>query len=93
MKILSWDIYGLKSPRKVRRLQHSLKTYPHIVFKLFKIQMERVQQRCGFVSGIKVNSEGTKGGLCLAWQNAIHISLQMFSKRHIDVVVKDNERR
>ncbi|PPS12207.1 hypothetical protein GOBAR_AA08445 [Gossypium barbadense] len=38
------------------------------------------------------NRPSTKGGLCLAWQNAIHISLQNFSKRHIDVVLKDNER-
>ncbi|KAL1105033.1 hypothetical protein V6Z11_D04G106700 [Gossypium hirsutum] len=85
MKILSWNVRGLGSPQRVRRLRHLLKTCdPHIVFfmetKLCGIQMERV------------DPEGTRGGLCLAWRNDVNISLKNFSKRHIDVVVHDNER-
>lgn len=97
MKILSWNVHGLGNPRTIRRLQHSLKNYnPQIVFfmetKLYRNRMERIRHRCGFANGIEVDSEGTRGGLCLAWQNDINITLQNFSKRHIDVMVADDER-
>lgn len=59
--------------------------------KLCRMQMEKVRQSCGFTNGIDIGSEGTTGGLCLAWRNDTHITLQNFSRLHIDVVVKGNE--
>ncbi|KAA3452441.1 reverse transcriptase [Gossypium australe] len=55
--------------------------------KLCRIQTERVRRSCGFVNGIEVG----RGGLCLAWRNDINVTLQSFSKRHIDVIVEDTE--
>ncbi|KAA3485420.1 Pleiotropic drug resistance protein 4 [Gossypium australe] len=52
--------------------------------------MERVQRSCGFFNGIDVDPEGSKGGLCLAWKGDVSISLQSFSKRHIDVLINDS---
>lgn len=90
MKILSWNVWGLGKPRTIRRLRHSLKTCnPQLVF--FSLQMERVRRSCGFANGIEVDSEGTRGGLCMAWKNDITIILKSFSKRHIDVIVDDAE--
>lgn len=54
--------------------------------------MERVHRRSGFINSIEVNPEETRGGLCLAWRADFNITLQSFSKRHIDVIVEDKEK-
>lgn len=59
--------------------------------KVCKSQMEKVRHRCGYVNGFEVDPIGTREGLCLAWRNEICIELGSFSKRHIDVMVEDNE--
>ncbi|KAH1072990.1 hypothetical protein J1N35_025318 [Gossypium stocksii] len=61
--------------------------------KLCRNHMERVRRSCDFANGIEVDSEGTRGGLCLAWRNDVNIMLRNFSKRHINVIVEDNERK
>ncbi|KAA3488484.1 reverse transcriptase [Gossypium australe] len=47
---------------------------------------------CGFQNGIDVDSDGSRGGLCLAWHDDATINLQSFSKRHIDVIIEDSEK-
>ncbi|KAA3483894.1 reverse transcriptase [Gossypium australe] len=94
MKILSWNVRGLGNPRTIYRLRQTLKTHtPQMVFfmetKINKIQMERVRRRCGFINGIDVDPNGSRGGLCLTWKGNVSIMLQSFSKRHIDVLVDD----
>lgn len=80
MKIVNWNVRRLGSSRTSRRLRHMLKNYNlQIVFlietKLQKRQMERVQRSCGFMNGIEVYSEGTIGGLCLAWRTNVNTVL------------------
>ncbi|KAA3478618.1 reverse transcriptase [Gossypium australe] len=53
-------------------------------------RMERIRRRSGFVSGIDVGAEGSRGGLCLAWREDVKVSLKTFSEHHIDVLVEDN---
>ncbi|GMI67709.1 hypothetical protein HRI_000440200 [Hibiscus trionum] len=53
--------------------------------------MERVRRKCGFLFGIEVGAAGTKGGLCLGWKPEIDITLQSYSRNHIDVIVKEND--
>ncbi|MBA0823890.1 hypothetical protein Goarm_020584 [Gossypium armourianum] len=82
----------------IMRLRHTLKRYnPQMVFfmkkKINKVQMERVQRSCGFANGIDVDPNGSKAGLCLAWRGDATIMLQNFSKRHIDVIIKDPDDR
>ncbi|KAA3475747.1 Endonuclease/exonuclease/phosphatase [Gossypium australe] len=55
--------------------------------------MEKIRYRCGYVNGIEVDPEGTRGGLCLAWKQGVSVTLRQFSKRHIDVVIDDEETR
>ncbi|KAA3460602.1 reverse transcriptase [Gossypium australe] len=96
MKLLSWNARGLGSPRAVRRLRCILRLQnPQMVFfmktKICKSRMERIRHRCGYVNGIEVDSEGTRGGLCLAWKWGVNVTLRQFFKRHIDVVIDDDE--
>ncbi|KAA3474108.1 reverse transcriptase [Gossypium australe] len=60
--------------------------------KITKVQMERVRRSIGFINGIEVDPDGSKEGLCLAWKSEASITLQNFSRRHIDVLVsKQND--
>ncbi|KAA3477191.1 endonuclease/exonuclease/phosphatase family protein [Gossypium australe] len=52
--------------------------------------MEQVRKSCGLTNGIGVDPDGLKGGLCLAWRGDVSITLQNFSKRHIDVFIDDH---
>ncbi|KAA3453778.1 reverse transcriptase [Gossypium australe] len=55
--------------------------------------MERIRYSCGYINGIEVDPEGTRGGLCLAWKHGVSVTLWQFSKRHIDTVIDDDELR
>ncbi|PPR81378.1 hypothetical protein GOBAR_AA39339 [Gossypium barbadense] len=47
----------------------------------------RVQNKCRLQNGLTVNSEGRSGGLALMWKEGINVSIQSFSKHHIDSIV------
>ncbi|KAA3457985.1 reverse transcriptase [Gossypium australe] len=51
--------------------------------------MEKVRRSCGFNSGIDIEAEGSRGGLCLTWKSDIVVTLRSFSKWHIDVIVRE----
>ncbi|KAA3472766.1 LRR receptor-like serine/threonine-protein kinase FLS2 [Gossypium australe] len=95
MKIISWNVRGLGNPRAVRRLRFLLKEHnPDMVFfmetKVNDKRMEMIRRRSGFVNGIDVGAEGSRGGLCLAWREEIKVSLKTFSRNHIDVLIEEN---
>ncbi|KAA3455720.1 reverse transcriptase [Gossypium australe] len=58
--------------------------------KLDQKRMERARRSCGFVSGLEMAAEGSRGGLCLAWKGWIEVTLRSFSNWHIDVLVKED---
>lgn len=96
MKILSWNIRGLGSLCIIQKFRYVLKVYnPHIAFfmktKISSRHMEKVRRSCGFFNGIDVGSDGSRGGLCLAWRDGKNVQLQSFSKRHIDVIIDEVE--
>ncbi|PPR88594.1 hypothetical protein GOBAR_AA32107 [Gossypium barbadense] len=47
----------------------------------------RVQNKCRLQNGLTVNSEGRSGGLALMWKEGVNVSIQSFSKHHIDSIV------
>ncbi|KAA3481591.1 Exo_endo_phos domain-containing protein [Gossypium australe] len=53
-------------------------------------RMERVRRSCGFINGIDVEAEGSRGGLCLAWKVGIEVTLRSYSTWHIDVLIKED---
>lgn len=93
MKLLSWNVRRLGNPRAVRSLQHVLKVYnPQVVFfmdtKVDKIQMKKIRRNFGFLNGIGVPVNGSKGELCLTWKDSVSLSLKCYSGNHIDVEVE-----
>lgn len=56
--------------------------------KLDNKRMEGLRHQCGFLNGIKVGTNGTRGELCLAWKEEIFVSLWSFSSNFINVLVE-----
>lgn len=46
--------------------------------KLNNKKIERVRRKCGFLCGIEVDADGSRGGLCLAWKEDVNVSLRSF---------------
>ncbi|KAH1106130.1 hypothetical protein J1N35_009898 [Gossypium stocksii] len=59
--------------------------------KLCATKMEAVRRRCGFLNGIDVSAEGSRGGLSFEWNGNNLVILQSFSKYHIDVEVQEED--
>ncbi|GMJ14221.1 hypothetical protein HRI_005091300 [Hibiscus trionum] len=96
MKVISWNVRGLGTPRAVTRLKNSLRGHnPHILFlietKITVRRMERVRHRCGFRYGIDVAANGSKGGLSLGWKPDCNITLSTYSQHHIDVIIREED--
>lgn len=54
-------------------------------------RMTMIRSRSGFTNSIEVSADGTRGELCLAWKDSINVTLQSFSKNHIDVLIKNED--
>lgn len=95
MRILSWNVRGLKNPRTICHLKHKLKeANPSIAFlietKLQSISMVRIRQSCDFPNGFEVDSMDSQGGLSLGWKHNVSVTLRSFSGSHIDVLITDD---
>ncbi|KAK5794788.1 hypothetical protein PVK06_036035 [Gossypium arboreum] len=55
--------------------------------------MKVVRKRCGFVNGLTVEENCSRGGLYLAWKEGLQITLKSFSKNHIDMMVEVEEEK
>lgn len=53
--------------------------------------MERIRHSCGFLNGKNISTEGFRGGLCLAWQGNLVVSINSYSIRHVDVNLDDSK--
>ncbi|GMI80507.1 hypothetical protein HRI_001720000 [Hibiscus trionum] len=89
MKTLSWNVRDLGKIQTVRRLRNKLREIrPDVVFfmeiKLSDVRMARVRRQLGFSQGFDVSSNGSCGGLSLAWNREVSVSLKSFSISHID---------
>ncbi|GMJ15348.1 hypothetical protein HRI_005204000 [Hibiscus trionum] len=94
MKIVSWNVRGLGKLRAVMRLRSNLRdVHPQILFlmetKVSAVRMENIRKKCGFVHGIDIDADGSRGGLSLCWNSDIMVNLCSFSSSHIDVTICD----
>ncbi|KAG8501247.1 hypothetical protein CXB51_003407 [Gossypium anomalum] len=48
----------------------------------------KVQNKCRMQNGLAINSEGQSRGLVLIWREGMNVSIQSYSKHHIDSMVK-----
>jgi exonuclease III len=93
MSIISWNCRGLGNLRSVRELCRLVKQKkPILVFlmetKLRKEKMENVRCKLGFSSMFVVDSVGRSGGLALFWGEETCVTIQNFSQRHINGVIR-----
>ncbi|TYG40901.1 hypothetical protein ES288_D12G131400v1 [Gossypium darwinii] len=93
MKFLSWNCRGLGNSAKIRKLKQLLAVNnPDIIFlsetKMSATDFRRVQNNCRLQNGLAVNSEGRSGGLALMWRDGMNVSIQNYSKHHIDSMVR-----
>ncbi|KAL1059888.1 hypothetical protein V6Z11_1Z145000 [Gossypium hirsutum] len=98
MKFMCWNCRGLGNHAKLRELQQLLDANrPGLIFlsetKMSANNFRRVQYRCRLPNGLTVNSEGRSGGLALMWRDGMNVSIQNYSKHHIDsmVTLKNNK--
>jgi hypothetical protein len=97
MSLLSWNCRGLGNPRAVRDLCQLVKEKkPKMVFivetKLHHHRLDFLKSKLGMVNLFGVDSVGKSGGLCLLWRNDIDVTIQNYSRRHINAVVKSEGR-
>ncbi|KAG4109650.1 hypothetical protein ERO13_1Z049693v2, partial [Gossypium hirsutum] len=92
MVFMCWNCRGMGNPTKIRELKQLIGAHnPDIIFlsetKMNGNDFRRVQNKCRLQNGLTVNSEGRSGGLALMWKEGINVSIQSFSKHHIDSIV------
>lgn len=74
-----------------------LKWYnPQILFlietKLSKEIMRIIRNRYGFLNGIYITADGSRGGLCLGWKGDAKITLRSYLIYHVNVDVEESDR-
>ncbi|MBA0817826.1 hypothetical protein Gohar_022187, partial [Gossypium harknessii] len=77
----------------VRELKQLLvANVPGILFlcktKVHSNEFSRIQSRCRMGGCLAVNSEGKSGGLALMWREDVDVTIQTYSKFHIDSLIK-----
>ncbi|KAB1671561.1 hypothetical protein, partial [Gossypium barbadense] len=93
MKFLCWNCRGLGNSAKIRELKQLIAVNnPDVIFlsetKMSANDFCRVQNNRRLQNGLAVNSEGRSGGLALMWRDGMNVSIQNFSKHHIDSKVR-----
>ncbi|TYJ37050.1 hypothetical protein E1A91_A05G349500v1, partial [Gossypium mustelinum] len=92
MKILCWNCRGAGNLATVRELKQLLAAnVPDIVFlcetKIHSNGFHRIRTICRMEGCLAVDSEGKSGGLALLWKEGVNVSVQNYSKFHIDSLV------
>ncbi|KAK8328760.1 hypothetical protein V6Z11_A11G272000 [Gossypium hirsutum] len=93
MKILSWNCRGVGNPATVRELEQlPVPNVPDIIFlyetKIHSNGFQRIRSLCRMEGCLAVDSEGKSGGLALLWRDGINVSIQNYSKFHIDSLLR-----
>ncbi|KAK8351680.1 hypothetical protein V6Z11_A05G048900 [Gossypium hirsutum] len=93
MKFLSWNCRGVGNPATVRELKQLLvANVPDIVFlcetKINSNGFHRIRSLCRMEGCLAMDSDGKSGGLALLWRDGINVSIQNYSKFHIDSLVR-----
>lgn len=74
MKILSWNYQGINNPETVLALRNwCWRERPDFVFILESMidsrRLEVVRNKCGFINGVCLSSQGNYEGLGLWWRD------------------------
>jgi hypothetical protein len=95
MSILSWNCRGLGNLVTVRDLHRLVKDKkPDVVF-LMETKMQNkncdvIRIKLNFDYMFGVDSVGRSGGLLLLWKNTFNVTIQNYSRWHINAVIAKN---
>lgn len=92
MKIIYWNVRGLRNPRTFRALSDLLKVrHPSILFlsetKCGVDTANKVKKIGNFQGCLTVKSKGTKGGLFLLWKDDVVLRVNSYSKNYKDLEI------
>ncbi|KAB2024682.1 hypothetical protein ES319_D06G103000v1 [Gossypium barbadense] len=96
MKILCWNCRGVGNPATVRELKQLLVVnVPDIIFlcetKIHANELSRIRFMCRMEGCFAVSSDRKSGGMALMWREGVNVTIQNYSKYHIDSVVRREE--
>ncbi|PPR87249.1 hypothetical protein GOBAR_AA33441 [Gossypium barbadense] len=88
-----WNCRGLGSSATIWELKQLIvANNPDIIFlcetKMNAAEFQRVKNRCRLQNRLVVNAEGRRGGLAMMWKDEIAVTIQNYSKHHIESLVK-----
>lgn len=65
---------------------------PNVIFlnetKLKACDFDKVKRRCNMTGCFVIDSNRSKGGLAVLWDDEISVDIQSYSSNHIDMLVK-----
>ncbi|KAK8264561.1 hypothetical protein V6Z12_D12G118100 [Gossypium hirsutum] len=93
MKIFCWNCHGVGNPATIRELKQLLvANVSDILFlcetKVHSNEFSRIQSRCRMGGCLAVSSEGKSNGLAMMWREDVDVTIQTYSKFHIDSLIK-----
>ncbi|KAL9419818.1 hypothetical protein AB3S75_037560 [Citrus x aurantiifolia] len=96
MKLISWNVRGLRNYRTFREIKRILRELkPEIVFlcetKLSEQFMKRKASELNFQNCFAVSSSGKRGGLAMMWSENVNLEIKSYSKHHIDTCIQTAE--
>ncbi|XP_073019494.1 uncharacterized protein [Primulina eburnea] len=97
MSCLAWNVRGLGNHRAIRELRRLIvEKKPSLVFlsetKMTANKSKNWRDIWGCTGCFTVDSQGTKGGLMLLWNEGLEIHIKSFSMGHIDCSVRDGDK-
>ncbi|XP_012435427.1 uncharacterized protein LOC105762053 [Gossypium raimondii] len=92
MKIFSWNCRRVGNPATVRELKQLLVANAHdIVFlcetKIHSNEFSHIRAMCRMEGCLAISSERKSGGMVLMWREGVRVTIQNYSRCHIDSVV------
>ncbi|KAL5835447.1 hypothetical protein ACOSQ4_014944 [Xanthoceras sorbifolium] len=96
MKILCWNVQGLGNPRAFRALRNVVQNEKPLLIFLSETRIDsrnanRIKCGLSFQCCFSVDRSGLGGGLMLLWRDSVDVSVQSFTKGHIDSFVRGTD--
>lgn len=96
MNTISWNCRGLGNPRAIREVSKLIRAHnPQVLFLMEtrkrNSETDWIRSLCQFDNCFVVDANGRAGGLALLWMNNTNLSIQSYSKNHIDAIIDSRE--
>lgn len=97
MSAISWNCRGMGRPRTVRALRDLVRSENPSFLGLIETKVnsrewDYLRFKLGFNYCFAVDCSGRSGGLALLWNPNLNLTIQSYSKYHIDAIVKTDKK-